>query len=169
MKYVIEDTFDVSAQRYWEVFFDEAYNAALWPVLKVDWDLRKFERTGEGDDLVIVREAELTPHRQAPKVIQKLITTTIKYVESNRYEARKSEMTTKIKPNFAADRVTNEGIYRVEPLGDGRCKRIWTGVCEARVPLFGGKIEEFLVSEVQESYRTATDFTRKWHAEHPAG
>ena len=166
MKYVIEDEFDISVARYWDMFFDEAYNAALWPVLKVDWDLKRFDKKGEGDTLVIDREAELTPHRQPPRALQKLISTTIKYVETNVYTAANSEMTTNITPNFMADRITNKGLYRLVPLGDDRCKRVWEGVCEAKIPLLGGRVEDFLVGEVKETYRTATDFTRKWIAEH---
>ena len=168
MKYGVEDEFAVSAERYWEIFFSEEYNAALWPVLKVDWDLRRFEKKGEGKDLVIDREAELTPHRQPPKALQKLISTTIKYVEVNHYVAAKSEMSTNITPNFMADRITNKGVYRVVPVGDDRCKRVWEGICEAKIPLLGGKVEDFLVDQVKETYRTATEFTRKWIAEHPA-
>jgi hypothetical protein len=168
MQYVIENTFDVSAKRYWEVFFSEDYAAGLFPHLEIDWKLLKFEKQGEGDDLVIIREAELTPHRQPPKVLQKLITTKIKYVESNVYTASKSEMTTKITPNFGADRVSNGGVYKVEPLGPDKCKRVWEGVCTCKIPLIGGRIEDYLVGEVKESYRGATTFTRKWLAEHPA-
>jgi hypothetical protein len=44
--------------------------------------------------------------------------------------------------------------------------RIWDGNCEVGIPLVGGKVEKILVDEVKESYRKATAFTRKWHAEH---
>jgi hypothetical protein len=167
MKYVIEDEFDISVAGYWDMFFSDAYNEALWPVLDVDHKTTRFDKKGEGDDLVIDREAELTPHRQPPKALQKLINTTIRYVETNHYVAAKSEMSTDITPNFMADRITNKGTYRVVPQGEGRCKRIWEGVCEAKIPLLGGKVESFLVDEVKESYRTATSFTRKWIADHP--
>lgn len=165
MKYVIEDEFDISAPRYWEMFFSDAYNDALWPVLQVDWEIKRFDKKGGGDELVIDREAELTPHRQPPKALQKLINTTIRYVEVNRYTAAKSEMTTNITPNFMADRITNKGLYRIVALGDDRCKRVWEGLCEAKIPLLGGRVEDFLVGEVKQTYGTATDFTRKWISE----
>lgn len=168
MKYVIEDDFDVSVDHYWDVFFSDEYNEALWPVLKVDRIVQKLDKTGEGADLIIHREAELTPHRQPPRALQKLINTTIKYVEVNHYTAGKSEMTTVITPNFMADRITNEGTYRVVAAGDGRCKRIWQGTCIAKIPLLGGKVEDFLVGEVTDTYKTATAFTRKWFSDHPA-
>ncbi len=169
MKYVIQDDFDVSAQRYWDVFFSEAYNRALWPALDIEWELLALERIGEGEDLVIVREQRLTPRRDVPKIVQKLVKGAIRYTEKNRYVARESRMETRTIPSFGADKIENHGVYRVESLGPNKCRRIWEGVTECRIALVGGKIEEFLIDEVKESYRRATEFTRKWHAEHPEG
>lgn len=168
MEYRIEDDFDVSAARYWEVFFSEEYNAALFPAIDIQWELLKLERKGEGDSLVIERKQKLTPKREVPKLIEKFVKGAITYVEENVFVAAKNSMTTVTIPNFAADRIDNHGTYRLEPLGDDRVRRVWEGVCVAKVPLIGGRVEKMLVDEVRESYRRATEFTRKWHAEHPA-
>ncbi len=163
MEYTIRDTFDVSADRFWEVFFSDAYNDGLWPAIEVDYKQLKFERTGEGKELRIIREQELTPHRQAPKVIQKLVKgTVIHYVEANDYDASKSSMDIVTTPNFAADRVHNTGVFSVKDAGDGKCERTWAGVCNVKIPLIGGQVEKYLVSEIQESYRKATAYTREF-------
>lgn len=167
MQYTIEDTFDVSAERYWEVFFSEEYNAALWPALDVDWTLLELDRQGEGKDLVIRRRARLVPRREVPKALQKLVSGTISYEEHNVYRASASAMETNTIPSFGADRIDNHGTYSVEPLGENKCKRVWKGVCKCKIPLIGGKVEDFLVGQVRESYGKATEFTRRWHAEHP--
>jgi hypothetical protein len=169
MKYTIEDTFDVSAQRYWEVFFSEPYNAALWPVLNVEHELLELDRKGEGADLVIRRRSRLTPKREVPGFLQKLIKGAISYVEENKFVARDNKMDTSTTPSFMADKIDNHGLYRLEELGPNKVKRVWEGVCACRVPLVGGRVEKYLVDEIRESYRKATEFTRKWHAEHPAG
>ena len=166
MEYTIRDTFDVSADRFWEVFFSDEYNAGLWPALEVDYKRLKFERSGEGKDLRIIREQELTPHRQAPKVVQKMVSGTVSYVEKNDFSAAKSAIQIVTIPNFAADRVDNHGEFRVEARGDDKCERIWAGVCKVKIPLVGGQVEKYLVGEIQESYRRATEYTRKFLAEH---
>jgi hypothetical protein len=166
MEYRIEDTFDVSAERYWEIFFSDEYNAGLWPALDIKRELLVFDRQGEGPSLRIHREQRLTPQREVPGFIKKLVSGAITYVEKNDFVAADNAMRTVTIPGFAADRITTTGIYRLEPLGDARCKRIWEGVCECRIPLVGGKVEKQLVEEVRESYRRAADFTRKWIAEH---
>ncbi len=166
MEYRIEDPFEISAEGYWEMFFSDEYNAGLWPALDIVRERLSFEREGEGPTLRIRREQRLTPQREVPSFIKKLVSGAITYVEKNEFSAAKSEMRTITIPGFAADRITTTGVYRVEPLGENRCKRVWEGVCECRIPLLGGKVEKQLVEEVRESYRRATDFTRKWIAEH---
>ena len=166
MEYTIRDTFDVSADRFWEVFFSDAYNDGLWPAIDVEYKQLKLERSGEGKDLRIIREQELTPHRQAPKVIQKMVSGPVTYVEKNDFSGATGSMKIVTIPNFAADRVDNHGVFRVEELGANQCARVWEGVCKVKIPLAGGKVEKYLVSEIQESYRKATEYTRKFLAEH---
>jgi hypothetical protein len=167
MEYRIEDTFDASAERYWEIFFSDEYSAGLWPALDIVRELLVFERKGEGPSLRIHREQRLVPQREVPGFIKKLVGGAITYVEKNDFVAADNAMRTVTIPGLAADRITTTGIYRLEPLGANRCKRIWEGVCECRIPLVGGKVEKQLVDEVRESYRRATVFTRKWIADHP--
>lgn len=167
MKYRIEDDFDVSAQRYWDVFFDETYNAALWPGLDIQHELLKLDKTGEGADLVIVREQRLTPKREVPGFLAKFVADKISYVEKNHFTRRTNTMKTVTIPSFMAEKITTEGTYRLEELGPNKVRRIWDGTFECRVPLIGGRVEKHLVEEIRESYRRATAFTRKWHAEHP--
>jgi hypothetical protein len=164
MKYTIEDTFEVSAPEYWSVFFDDQYCAKLWPALDIKCEVLSMERTGEGDATEIRREQRLTPNRELPALIQKFVKGGFSYLEKNHYKAKDSAMRTTNTPSFMADKITTVGLYRVEPLGASRCKRIWEGEVDVSIPLVGGKIEKLLVDEVRESYRKATEFTRKWHA-----
>lgn len=167
MKYTIEDIFDVSAARYWQVFFDDAFNAALWPALDIACEPIELRRTGEGDALEIVREQRLTPKREVPALIQKFVKGGFSYTEKNTFKARENMMRTVTTPSFMADKITTHGIYRLEVLGPKQVKRVWEGTVECSIPLLGGKVEKILVDEVRESYRRATEFTRKWHASHP--
>jgi hypothetical protein len=167
MKYTIEDVFDVSAAHYWQVFFSQEFNEALWPALNIEWQLLKLERRGEGDALEIDREQRLTPRRELPGFMEKLVKGKLSYVERNAFRARDNFMRTTTTPSFMPEKINTNGVYRLEVLGPQRVKRIWEGTCEVNVALIGGRIEKTLVEEIRESYRKATDFTRKWHAAHP--
>ena len=168
MEYRIEDEFDVSTDRYWEVFFDETYNRALWDAIDIGWELLMLERKGEGADLVIERKQKLTPRREVPGFLKRFVNDAIAYTEHNVFTAKDNRMRTVPTPSFMADKIKTEGIYRLEPRGDDKCARIWEGIAIAKIPLLGGRVEKHLVEEIRESYRKATAFTRKWHAEHPA-
>jgi hypothetical protein len=167
MKYRIEDTFDVSAERYWQTFFDPEFNAALWKALDIQWEPLELDRKGEGSDLVVVRKQRLTPNREMPAIIQKFVRGKLSYVEQNVFTAKDNTMKTTTTPSFMADKIDTNGTFRIEVLGPNKVNRIWDGNCEVSIPLVGGKVEKILVDEVRESYRKATEFTRKWHREHP--
>ncbi len=168
MKYTIEDTFEVPAAHYWDTFFSEDYGKGLWPALDIKCEVLKFERVGEGAALEIHREQRLTPNRELPAVIQKFVKGGFTYTERNHYKARDGEMRTVTTPSFMPDKIKTSGLYRIEVLGPSRCKRVWAGEIECAIALLGGKIEKMLVDEVRESYRKATEFTRKWLVDHPA-
>lgn len=168
MDYRIEDDFDVSASRYWDVFFDDNYNQALWDQLDIGWEMLSLERKGEGDDLVIERRQRLTPRREVPALLSKFVSDKIAYTEHNVFKARDNAMKTITTPSFMADKIVTEGVYRLEVVSDSKVRRVWEGLAKAKLPLVGGRIEKHLVEEIRESYRRATAFTRTWHAEHPA-
>jgi|SRR5690606_20441019 len=168
MEYTIEDIFDVSATRFWDVFFDPAFDAALWPALDIDCEVLRFDRTGEGPALEIRRELRLTPRREIPRMLRSFVTSAVSYVQSDHFRARDNLIETRTTPNFMADRIDNHGVFRLDVLGESRVKRIWNGHCSAKVPLVGGKVESFLVDQIRDSYRKTTDFMRTWFARHPA-
>ncbi len=168
MEYRIEDEFDVSTARYWDVFFDETYNQALWDSLDIGWELLSLERRGEGDALVIERRQRLTPRREVPGFLSRFVSDKIAYTEHNVFTAAKNAMKTVTTPSFMAEKIKTEGVYRLEPRGDDKLVRVWEGLAEAKIPLVGGRVEKHLVEEIRESYRRATAFTRKWHVDHPA-
>lgn len=166
MQYKIEDVFDVSADRYWDAFFSEEYSRALWPALEIDCKVLRLERKGEGAELTIVREQFLTPRREVPAIMAKFVKGAISYTELNEFTARTNTMRTTTTPSFMADKIRTVGTYRLEILGPEKVNRVWDAEVSCSIPLLGGKIEKMLVDEVRESYRKATEFTRRWHAEH---
>lgn len=167
MNYTISDDFETTPERYWEMFFDDAYNEALFKHLRIGRQVLEFSREGEGDALVIRRKQILTPEREAPKMLQKLVKGAIRYTEHNLFTARDNRMTVETIPGFGADKLTTRGVYRLEVLGPNKVQRIFEGECTCRVPLLGGKVEKAIVDEVRASYRDTTEFTRRWLRERP--
>lgn len=164
MKYRIEDKFDVDATRYWDAFNDEAYQVALFEYLDIDYELVSSERTGEGDDLVIVRDKKLTPRRDVPKVIERVAKGAIGYREQSRFVARENRIDVTTIPTLLADKITTRGVYRLEEIPGGGVNRIYEGECTVSIPIVGKSIEKVIVDEVKASYVRTTTFTREWFA-----
>jgi len=165
IEYEIVDEFATTPDKYWDMFFSEDYNRALWQHLDIEWELVKLERSGEGQDEVIHRVQRLTPKRDVPSALRKLVKDAVSYEERNVFRRRDSVMEVVTIPNFFADRFEAKGTYALEAKGDDKLDRIWKATCKCSVPLVGGKVEKHVVEEVKRSYKASTIFTRKYIAE----
>ncbi len=163
MRFRIADDFATSTAAYWEMFFSEDYNRGLWDALDIDWELTALEREGEGDDLVIRRELVLRPRREMPAFMRKLAGDALAYTERDVFTARDDAMTVETIPSVLTEKLRSHGVYRLEPTSGGVC-RVYEGEFSCSIPIVGKKIEKHLVAEIEESYRKATVFTRRFLA-----
>lgn len=168
-KYTVEDDFETTVDRYWEVFFDEDYNKGLFEHLQITREVLEMTREGEGQDEVIRRRIRLTPQRDVPAIFKRFVKGAVQYTEHNVFTRRNSTIDVKIVPGFMGDKFTSTGTYVVTPKGEGRVLRTWKGLIKCSVPLIGGRVEKHIAGEVTDGYRKTTDFTRRWLREHPAG
>lgn len=162
IKYRIEDEFETTVDAYWEMFFSDAYNDALWEHLDIDRTQTEFRREGEGDAEVIHRRQQLTPRREVPKVLKKMVGDAISYEEINVFRRKDSAMQVTTIPNFMGDKFDAVGTYTIKEVSPGKVVRIWEAHCSCSVPLVGRKIAQHVVDEVHDSYERTTAFTRKW-------
>jgi Protein of unknown function (DUF2505) len=68
-----------------------------------------------------------------------------------------------IKPEVAADILTASGTTTIEPDGDGAVRRV-TGSVQIRVPLYGGRVEGWIVQGLEESYDEEARRLEEWLA-----
>jgi hypothetical protein len=167
MRYTISDDFETSLEHYWQVFFDDAYNAELYKRLKVGREVLEVKQEGEGESLVIRRKVKLSPQREVPALVAKFVKGAITYTEQGVFTARTNTLEIVTIPGFMADQLTTRGTYRVQSLGPNKVRRTWDGEISCKIPILGGKVEKHIVEEVTTSYRDTTEFTRKWLADHP--
>ena len=113
IEYRIEDDFDIDVDGYWDMFFSEDYAARMWPAIDIQYELVELERKGEGKDETIHRIQKLTPIRDIPAVLKKVVSGAIAYTEHNEFSRAKSEMTTKTVPSFLAEKLDTQGVYSV--------------------------------------------------------
>ena len=68
-----------------------------------------------------------------------------------------------IKPEVAADLLKASGTTAIEPDGDGAVRRV-TGSVQVRVPLYGGRVEGWIVQGLEESYAEEAHRLEQWLA-----
>jgi hypothetical protein len=68
-----------------------------------------------------------------------------------------------IKPEVAADILTASGRTVIEPDGDGAVRRV-TGKVQIKVPLYGGRVEGWIVQGLEESYAEEARRLEEWLA-----
>jgi hypothetical protein len=66
-----------------------------------------------------------------------------------------------IKPEVAADILQASGTTVIEPDGDGAVRRV-TGSVQVRVPLYGGRVEGWIVQGLEESYAEEARRLEEW-------
>lgn len=164
LEYTIEDEFETTVDAYWEMFFSQAYNDALWPHIDVEYERLEFRE--EDDGAVIHRRQRLTPKREIPRALKRLVNGAISYEESNVFRRADSQMKVVVTPNFMASSLDSGGTYTVVPAGEGKVRRIWKGHVACKVPMVGGTVEKTIADQVKDSYRRTTEFTRQWIADH---
>lgn len=168
MDFRIEDAFDTTPERYWEVFLDEEYNEALFEHLDVDRTLVELKRQGTGNDTVIHRTQMISARRSTPKILRRFITGAVTYTEVDVLTLRDNSMQIETSPGALANRVTAGGRYWLDVEGPNQLRRVFEGSVGCEIPLVGGAIERLIIDEMRDLYRGYTEFTRCWLREHPA-
>ncbi len=159
--FVIAHDFDADPERFWRLFFDEPYNAALYERLKMK------ERTvlvKTEDDATIHFEQKILPRRDLPAVIKKLVRGDLGYVETTTYHKGKNYMDVKIEPTLFKDRTDVRARYTITPLAPGKVRRTFEGDIHVDIPFLGRRVEAAVLDDVQRSYDVAAQVTREWLA-----
>jgi len=161
MKVVIEHVFaDLTCAAYEELFFDEAFNAALGRALHLGRKLLLLERTPDRITRHICYEPVRDPDSPANHVFG---TSRASFVEELDYDRPARRGAWRTIPNRFADRVKNRGTLEIadDPAG---VRRIVRGEVDVKLFGFGRMIERMIVAEIEKSYAATAAFTAAWLA-----
>ncbi|MCY1006312.1 DUF2505 domain-containing protein [Nannocystis pusilla] len=168
MRHTIEHVFDTSPERLWEVFFfDEDYARGLYERMRLTVVRRDLQREGEGPSL-IVRRKLLAADRELPGALKRLFQGTSTVTEVGEFNAALRRYSVTIQVPVIGNLVDYGGEYTWETLPSGQLRRVWRGHCDARIPLVGGKLEAYLLGEIEKSMAENFAYTREWLKAHPA-
>ena len=168
MRQTIEHVFDTSPARLWEVFFfDEAYARGLNERLRLRVERRELQHEGSGDTLIVRRKLQFVPDRELPPVLKRLFSGASSVKETGEFNAALRRYSVKIELPMIAAMVDYGGDYTWDTLPSGQVRRLWSGRCEARIPLIGARVEAYLLGELERSLSEGALYTRQYLRDNP--
>lgn len=163
MRYTIRHSYEIDPDGFWAMFFDEAYNQALF-ARHLGFHVYRVLELDRREDGTIMRRTECAPPVEVPAVVRKVIGDSTSYVEEGRFDPKARTFTVDVKPKVGADRIKTRVVIRVEPRGEKRVERI--AEIDNTVSVFGvGKVvEAFIEKQTRATYEASDAFTKRWIA-----
>lgn len=153
----ITHTFPCTPAAYWEVTSRPQVDAEMRAA--GDADFETLSERAEGDRQHSRRR--VTARSELPLVVRRALgRDRLSYVQEVETDNAAFSTTWKVIPDVLADRVRCSGTTRVVPTPAG-CERRIEGVIEVGVPLVGGTIEKFIVTELERSWNRAAEVVRR--------
>lgn len=156
----LEHEIHCDVETFWKVFLDREFNETLYrkQLAFPAYDILEQAET----DSEVVRKTKGRPRTNMPAAVQKLMGDNFGYVEEGRMKKGSNLWTFKVHPSTLADKLTNEGTVRVEPIGTGKVKRLADFKLEARVFAIGGLIESTTEKEYRDGWDASATFMNHW-------
>jgi hypothetical protein len=112
-----------------------------------------------------VRDQEIRLERDVPSLLRKFVPAgALRYVERGVWKKPAGPLDVDVEVPAIGDRFKMHAVYAVNEIVPGRCRRDFTGSCDIRIPLVGGKAEKIIVDNMLESYEDAARVHREWLA-----
>jgi hypothetical protein len=156
------NTLPCTPDRFWEVFFDEAYLKAYYLETLGYQSFRIVEKTDT------MRKVAVVPKINLPGPVAKLVGESFAYEEHGTLDRGRGQWTWRmVTPPGKKEIVKTHGTTRVVAEGASACKRIDEVVIESNVFMIGGVIESTAEKEARAAWAKDTPFLTRWLAEHP--
>ena len=143
---------------FWEIFRDQKFTEELHSRDLGSRSLEVLELTDT------VRRLRVSPKLDMPKAVAKLLGDSFAYEEQAELDRESNTWRWKIIPSTLADKVTTEGVFRLEPMDGGKCKRIDEATIEAKVFGLGKLLEGTTEKQVLATWDTEVAGVNRWAA-----
>lgn len=141
------------------LYFDEAFNEAMCQALGLGRKLVRLDSRGDR----IVREVEVTPERQMPAMMRKVLgDQAIAYTESLEYTLGSGQGVWRTVSNLMADKITSDGELVIKAAAEGGVERRVVGHVTVKIFGLGKAIEKLIAADVADSYLRAARFAESY-------
>jgi hypothetical protein len=163
-KFTVTHEIRCNADSFWKLFFDKPFNDELY--LKA-LGFPTFTIVDQREtDTQIIRKVTGQPKMNMPGPVAKLMGSNFAYTEDGTFDKATKVWRWKLTPSALADKMRNEGVLRVEPVGDDKVRRVAELIIEAKVFGVGGLIESSAEKQLREGWDASAVFMNKYIAEH---
>jgi hypothetical protein len=146
------------AEAFWKIFLDEAYTRTL---LMEELSFKKLELLELSDNS---RRQRVVPKMNMPAAVARLLGDSFGYEEKGTLDRAKNEWRWELIPNTMQGKLFTSGSIRIEPIGDGKCRRTDAASIEAKVFGVGKLIEQAAEKEVLAAWSVEERFFKRWLA-----
>lgn len=161
MRYVITHSIDTDEQTFWDLFFDDEFNDALF-IGHLKFKAHRvlsFERQPDGR---ITKRTEAAPAVELPSTVKKVVGDVTSYVEAGEFDPSTRRYTVDVTPGAAADKVKTRVQIWVEARGDKRVDRYVEVDNTVRIFGVGKVVEKFIEQQTRDTYTHVAEFTNRW-------
>ena len=150
---------------FWdELFFDAEFNRRMF-IDELGFCAWKVQSERKTDDF-IERELDVSPKvADIPGPIKALVGDSLGYHEQGRYDRKRRRYAVKATSPKLGDRFLLDGEMYTEPLGEGRCRRIFNVKVTTKIFGVGGMIEKRVIADLEKSYAESAAFIGRYVAE----
>lgn len=153
---------DCTVDTFWDrIFLDDAFNERLHKTHLgfADWKVIEREPTQTG----LRRVVQVAPRvGELPAALKKVVGDNIRYRERGQYDSAERKYRVEVAPSALGGKLTINGEVTCEPVGEARCRRIFTVRVEAKIFGLGSLLENRIITEMQRSYEQAAAFTNDY-------
>jgi hypothetical protein len=149
-----------SADTFWKTFLDERYTRTLF------LDELRYKSVDFLELTDSARKLRVSPNINLPGVVQKLVGDTFSYEEHGTLDRARNEWSWRMIPK--KELVATRGKVRIEPMGDGQCRRHDEVIVEGKIFGLGGVIESTAEKEIRASWDKERAFFERWLTQHKA-
>ncbi len=160
MKFHIVDELDVPAKHFWNLLFTPEMEA----VIREGGNLEEYHAEVTEEPTILHRRVRTVPRLDMPAALKKVVgADTMGYIEEQKVpKDGPMEFQWKSIPDKLADKSKTEGVFRVEPIGDNRCRRIIEGVVEVKIFGVGTLAEKYIIGEMEKTYHKVAKAQEKF-------
>lgn len=163
-KFTVTHEIHCDADTFWKVFLEKEFNEKLYRDALGFPDFTIVEQ--KEVDGTVTRRVSAQPKMEVPGPVQKLIGPGFRYTEEGSMKLSERIWRWKMTPSTLADKLFTSGIVRIEPIGEGKVRRIAEMNVEAKIFAVGGLIESTTEKQMREGWDKSAVFMNKWIADH---